>query len=362
MKFLITFLLLGWIGTTEASLLRQGYEFPRATGMGNAFIALADDANAIFYNPAALAKVKGVHLHLVDANLSVDGMGTLDRIKRAIFDSEYDNLIDPNKQVLGFNLKPTFITPYFGLALYNQAFGYFDIQSLQGTNVDIFSYNDLGVAVAFGIPLSEYFSFGIGLRAVQRTGVDLLTTPEDLITDIGLSAGNITSNIYGALKKYIGVGYGFPLSLGGMITLPRITQSAPLIRFAVQVEDIGTTTYTKISGASAPTPTRMSYNFGSLLQYSLSKNTTLNVTMDLKHQFESLPFVKTFHLGTELRNKYFGIRGGVYHGYPTFGFSIEFPPHTRLHFSSYSMELGDKLWEKEQRWYQVQFVIGFNPL
>jgi long-subunit fatty acid transport protein len=362
MKHLLTLLILFATNLSWGSLLRQSYEFPRATGMGNAFIALADDANAIFYNPAALARVKGVHLHLIDTGLNVDGMDTAQRIKRAVFDGEYNNLIDPDKQFLGFSFKPTLITPYFGISIYNHSFGYFDMQSLQGSTVDVFAYNDLGVALGFGIPLSQYFSFGVGLKAVSRTGMDINMTPAQLIADLGSSALQINNNVYEALKKYMGVGYGFPLSGGVLITLPQITKSAPTIRLAATVEDIGTTTFTKISGANSPTPIRMTYNFGSALQYTLNKDLNLNVTLDLRHQFESLPFVKTFHLGTELRHRFFAIRGGVYQGYPTYGASIEFPPHTRLHFSSYAVELGNKLWERGERWYQVQLVIGFSPL
>ncbi|NBX83219.1 hypothetical protein EBQ90_09040 [bacterium] len=91
----------------HAGLLRPGYQFSRPTGMGNAFLALADDANALFYNPAALARVKGVRVHLVDAQLAVDKTETLTRLKQALFDNNTDGLIESDRQSLGLSIKPT---------------------------------------------------------------------------------------------------------------------------------------------------------------------------------------------------------------------------------------------------------------
>ncbi|NBV49987.1 hypothetical protein EBR78_02060 [bacterium] len=346
----------------HAGLLRPGYQFSRPTGMGNAFLALADDANALFYNPAALARVKGVRVHLVDAQLAVDNTETLTRLKQALFDNNTDGLIESDRQSLGLSIKPTLITPYFGLAIFDQAFGSFDLQNLQGDRVDVFGFNDLGIAVGFGIPFSDYFSFGFGIRAVQRSSIDIDKPTSQLISELGLDALTINSNPWNALKNYLGVGYAFPIQLGVLFRLPQVTKQSPIIRLAATVEDLGNTRFTRVSGASAPSTILASYNFGASLQYGLGKDTVLNITSDLRNQFRSLPLFKTFHLGTELRHKIAAIRGGIHQGYPTFGASLEFPPQTRIHFSTFSMELGDNLWQKEQRWYQIQLVIGFNPL
>lgn len=45
----------------------------RAVGMGNAFVAVADDPSAVFYNPAGLARLKGVHLSMMYDRGSVWG-------------------------------------------------------------------------------------------------------------------------------------------------------------------------------------------------------------------------------------------------------------------------------------------------
>ncbi|MCB0343255.1 MAG: hypothetical protein KDD59_13500, partial [Bdellovibrionales bacterium] len=44
--------------------IHQEYTSTRALGMGNAFSAVAEDYNALFYNPAALARRKDGNLHM----------------------------------------------------------------------------------------------------------------------------------------------------------------------------------------------------------------------------------------------------------------------------------------------------------
>ncbi len=63
-------LLMGFLGVAESQAseplnfsIHQGYISTRAMGMGNAFTALADDHNALFYNPAALALRERGNMH-----------------------------------------------------------------------------------------------------------------------------------------------------------------------------------------------------------------------------------------------------------------------------------------------------------
>lgn len=361
MKLLLLFISFCFSWTGSATLLRPGYEFPRATGMGGAFIALADDSTSVFYNPAALAKNKSVHLHIIDSQLLLDGLDTLNRINKAIFQGKTNELINPDKQSTGFGIKPTLITPYFGLSVFSQGFGRFDLNSLQGSTVDVFAFNDLGIALAFGIPFSEYFSFGFGVRAIQRSSVEVSKSVSELLAELGMDSSSVNNDPWTALKKYTGIGYAFPLNAGFLLSLPQLTKASPYIRFAGTVENIGGTTFSKISGSSTPSKLNPSFHFGSLLQYPLEKNFLLNITADLRDQFQGISFFKTFHAGAELRHKYFGIRTGLSEGYATYGFSLEFPPHTKIHFSSFAKELGGKLWEKQERFYQMQLIIGFNP-
>ncbi|MFN8792131.1 MAG: hypothetical protein ACK5Y2_11815 [Bdellovibrionales bacterium] len=57
--------------TGISTAIHQHYQAPRALGMGNAFVAVANDYSALFYNPAGLAR-----LDENDLNMSFDLAGT----------------------------------------------------------------------------------------------------------------------------------------------------------------------------------------------------------------------------------------------------------------------------------------------
>lgn len=58
--------------TRYTNVIHQLYQSPRALGMGNAFVAVANDYSALFYNPAGLAT-----LEENDLNMSLDFAGSL---------------------------------------------------------------------------------------------------------------------------------------------------------------------------------------------------------------------------------------------------------------------------------------------
>lgn len=70
--FLLPYLSRAAEATRYTSVIHQLYQSPRALGMGNAFVAVANDYSALFYNPAGLAQ-----LEENDLNMSFDLSGSL---------------------------------------------------------------------------------------------------------------------------------------------------------------------------------------------------------------------------------------------------------------------------------------------
>jgi hypothetical protein len=345
----------------RADLVREPFEGVRPTGMGNAFIALADDGNALFYNPAALTKIKQVHVNFFNFTLGADSTDSLSRLNNAIFKSQYQKLIRRDTEFLRFSFMPTVLAPNFGFSIFQNGQGYFDMRQILETGIDAYAFNDLGAALGFAIPMGSHFSVGATVKAIQRTGIDLTLSPSELIAASGQDPNAFLENIYDHLKDMSGTGYGFSLNAGALFRVPMANKATQLF-LAATATDIGDTSFSKFGTSPTPPKIRHSYNFGSALAWTLSKQVVWNFTCDLKHQLDSgMPFSKQFHFGTELRHKIFGVRGGVYQGYLTGGFSLEFPPHTRLHFSTYGVEIGKKQLERQHRWYLVQLNIGFNP-
>ena len=134
-------------GTTAAPFLSIG-QGTRATGMGSAFVALADDPSALYWNPAGIAKVNGVGF-IVDHTLWI---------------------ADINYNFLGL----TYNLGDFGTI--GVSFTTSNIGDMKVTTVDqpdgtgeTFTANDAAFSVAWAIQLTENFSIGFNPKFVYRS-------------------------------------------------------------------------------------------------------------------------------------------------------------------------------------------------
>ena len=367
----LSFSLLGsLLGTSLAhagsGLVREQFESARATGMGGAFSAIADDGNCIFYNPAGLARVKGVHWSLIDVGLVVDGMDTLVRLKNFVFKSDAANLLRQDMEYFGFNFRTQFTTKYFSFGVYSNTRSFFDLQTFSFLgfsipDVDVYAFNDVGAIAGIALPIGPYCSLGVSTRVVVRTGIDAHISAIDLLASLGLSSTDFTSAAYTELSKLMGNGYGIGVNLGSLVRIPLGGKDTPELAISATVEDVGNTAFTPIATPSGPPTIPMTFHGGIALIYPVGRETKLNVSAEARHIFENLPLVKQSHIGTELRHKAFSLRAGLYQGYVTYGASFELLPHTKIHASSYAVELGNSWHERSQRWYMLQASIGFNP-
>src|SRR4051812_9385992 len=84
-SLILIVLLLGRSKDLHAAELPEFYRGIRAMGMGNAFTAISDDADAAFYNPAGLALNRNYEFRLLNPKISVssDDITTASEIKNA---------------------------------------------------------------------------------------------------------------------------------------------------------------------------------------------------------------------------------------------------------------------------------------
>lgn len=92
----------------------------RAQAMGNAFTAVADDEEAIFYNPAGLAGIKNFSLNLANTNVeaSTDLTGNLAKYSSAFSTptiSSVNTFMGKNLDARGQGVS-SFVLPHFGVA------------------------------------------------------------------------------------------------------------------------------------------------------------------------------------------------------------------------------------------------------
>ena len=198
-----------------------------------------------------------------------------------------------------------------------------------------------------------------------RTSIDAFVTVKDLLQTVDSPDSlNFSSSAVSYLMTMMGLGYALGVNVGTMWKVPLGLRS-PTLTLAATVEDLGWTTFT--SYGSYPTLAKLPQktHLGTHLQYVFGSGKTeqkVNLLMDYRDCFNNTPLYQRLHLGAEYKNKAISLRTGLHQGYWTAGVSVEFPPHTRVHLSSFAVELGDAQWVRAHRWYLLEVILGFNPL
>ena len=349
-----------------ATFQRFDYQGVRALGMGEAFIALADDSDAIWYNPAGLARISGGHVNIFDLTVGYDSRDTMNRMFNAFFKSQSNALLRTDTEFMRLGIAPKFVTKYLGFSLFNNfqsSSDLFDIQSINAT-VDIWAFNDTGAIGAMGLPIGDYISVGGSARGFVRGSIDSHLSALELLNQVGATPDNFTSTITKSLTKAIGAGYALGFNAGILLRVP-LKVDSPKVVFGATYNDIGMTSFRGLSGVNKPKPIPPSLNFGTAWTYKLNPNSTITYAIDTLRWFEkkyTLPIHERIRAGVEFKYRKFSLRTGTEHGYWSWGFGWFPAPHTKIMFGSYAVELGEYRYTENQRHYQLQIAIGFNPL
>ena len=122
----------------------------RSAGMGNTGVALSDNANAIFWNPAALAYQRGTEAALTHSNW-------LPEFNAGLF---YEYLVAKH-HVPGWGTFGAHVTYLF--------LGEHEYRDAQNTPLGTFKSYDLSAGVSYGVNLSENFAIGTGVRFIYSS-------------------------------------------------------------------------------------------------------------------------------------------------------------------------------------------------
>lgn len=137
-------------GTSSLQFLKIGVG-GRATGMGESFVAVANDITALYWNPAGLMQFKENGVHFSHSEWLVD-------LKHEFFGGVYR---------FGNNAAGISITSLHTAAMEKTT-------EFQPTGTgEYFKYGDLGVGLTFARKLTDQFSFGISVRYVEETLAEL---------------------------------------------------------------------------------------------------------------------------------------------------------------------------------------------
>ncbi len=148
-------------GTSAAQFLKIGVG-PRAEGMGQAYIAVANDAEALYYNPAGITQFTKNNVFFSTTRWFVD------------IQLEYAGLV--------YHLTPSdalgFAITYLHTADMEETTELYPY----GTG-NYFSYSDALASLSYGRNMTDKFSFGISVKYMQETLAEL--TMRSVLFDLG---------------------------------------------------------------------------------------------------------------------------------------------------------------------------------
>lgn len=350
---------LGALFATEAraDYFPKLYTGTRANGMGGAFVAIADDEQAIFLNPAGLAGVKGLTFNYAAADVEVSwdailtglsGMTSLGEINGDTLNLFQGKNIFGNAQ-----FAPSLVMPGFGVGLIsNGQFALYET-NVANPNMKMTYMITNGFQVGFGgsvfpkrMRMKQDLRVGIAGKMMWRRGG---------VYDLGvLDLLNLTQDPIGSLHSITGnFGRGFGVDLGAQYL--RHVGKRLVLSTGLSIQDLGDTAFA--DDKAMPQKSNVTWGLGAT--YNL-KRIKFTYALDYAHLLQDMDFRSRLHTGFELQMPFVTLSAGLYQLNLAYGASFDLWIF-RVTASSYATELGTFGGQNSERRYaaRIALKVGF---
>lgn len=328
------------------------YRGVRPLGMGGAFTAVADDDNAIFYNPAGLDKIDRWRMAVLNPLVEVNQKG-VDFYKDAK-DTDFDDTVEVTRLLqdhmgdylhLRGALFPNFYMRHFAFGVLGQA-----TINAQPNNI---AFPELQVHDAL-TTASGHFGTGWGFfDGILRAGGAVKYVTAKGMHDRIYTVADIASDNFGdEVKDDLKRGSGFGFDAGAMLEFPVVLKPT----LAVMVQNIGDVDLED----AGKIPQQV--NVGISLRHAfswLALTAAADYTDVLKKVGADDDTYKRIHMGVEARLwDMVALRGGYNQGYGTIGVSVDFRV-LRVDYANYCEEIGGAAGDRSDRRQVLQVTLGW---
>lgn len=331
--------------------MRELYQGARAMAMGNAFVSIADDEEALFYNPAGLAGIDSSTFQYLNSNLEISGdivdatKSSYDQFKNLSGDTL--NILMGKDVYLHGNYVPTYVTRNFGLAiLFDQQLSLIS-QNKSLPQVEMGYQTTNGVQMGYGFSLNRgrksqsEVRFGVGFKYLFRRGGYYTLTQKQIV--------NMSQDELKQIVGDFGSGVGFDLG----------TQY--IYHFSSHLKVQAGAAWTEIGGVSfgndtaEPIPGNLSA--GLSVRYEFA-HMAATLAYDMRHINDSVDSSLRNHLGAELSIPLFKVLVGLNEVYPTFGLGFDLGV-VQLLAVTYAEEQSSLAKINPERRYLLHIGMGF---
>lgn len=342
------------------SLSSTGYtaEYPyiykgmRPMGMGGAFVAVSNDANALFHNPAGLADISSLRASIfpLEVELSEDAYGMYRDAIDVDFDSEYETAAFLRDHMgdmahLNVSLVPTYSMPRFAFSAFGIARADIQVHDRQYPKLEVAGVNDYGLAAGYAHPLMDNsLLIGASLKYLFRQSISEVYT----VTDIA------DSDFDERMDDDLEDGQGILLDLGVIYTLASLGFADTRVGISAN----------NLIGSELGD----AHDLDDHVDVGIAQNLDLEVTrltlaLDYVDIFSQLgddnDLAKRVRAGAEMEVlKFVEVRVGIYQGYFTAGLGLD-GRFVRLDAVTYAEEVGVYAGQRADRRYALRFAAGF---
>lgn len=350
-------LAVGFWGTVQAKEYPALYRGIRPLGMGNAFTAVAQGHDALFYNPAGLSNISTLSFGVLNPMVEISDKIT--DIQSDIDDTDMDDsgeVADLLREYVGEHQHAkTGLYPYVG---FNIADYGVMISGIGQASIDAEAHNptwpemhtdivvDYGILAGAGAKL-PFFDLRVGaaLKLLHRESLEQVYTAADIADD------DFEDRIEDDLKS----GSGVSLDVGVLYTLPYF-KDVVKTDVALAVQNIPKMDFGDARDAKTQA------NIGVAVEKQFAKFSLIGA-MDYRDLTQSIgeesDFPKRLHMGVEFRlPTILSVRAGLNQGYGTMGATLDLW-FFKLDLATYAEEVGAYAGQREDRRYAGQLSFGW---